>query len=175
MKKSNYCTNLIFGGILNRYGHFKNTLQAQRCRNCGRWTVSVIRFLSHTAAMPFLKKKSLAFLLNLYLYFPTNSRIYFDTWIACFYQLRCIVPGTRSYFEGPGFDSLSGGQLYRLRCFVVFLSFSRLLLGYYLKFDHCQFLPCPSELLIFGNPTIRCCVLYVSDIVSLNKLRHINQ
>jgi hypothetical protein len=31
----------------------------------------LIRFLSHTAALPFLKKiKSLAFLVDLYLYFP---------------------------------------------------------------------------------------------------------
>jgi hypothetical protein len=34
-----------------------------------------IRFLSHSAAVPFLKKKkSLAFLLDLYLYFPDISR-----------------------------------------------------------------------------------------------------
>jgi hypothetical protein len=38
VKKSNYCTNLTFGGILNRHGHFKHTLLAQRCRDCGRWT-----------------------------------------------------------------------------------------------------------------------------------------
>jgi hypothetical protein len=35
-KKSNYCTNLTFGGILNRHGHFKHTLRAQRYRDCGR-------------------------------------------------------------------------------------------------------------------------------------------
>jgi hypothetical protein len=38
----------------------------------------VIRFLSHTAALPFLKKKSLAFMLDLYLYFPDIPHI-FDT------------------------------------------------------------------------------------------------
>jgi hypothetical protein len=27
------------GGILNRHGHFKHTLRAQRCRDCGRWTL----------------------------------------------------------------------------------------------------------------------------------------
>jgi hypothetical protein len=27
------------GGILNRHGHFKHTLRAQRCRECGRWTL----------------------------------------------------------------------------------------------------------------------------------------
>jgi hypothetical protein len=39
MKKSNYCTNLTFGRILNRHLHFKHTLQAQRCRDCGWWTL----------------------------------------------------------------------------------------------------------------------------------------
>jgi hypothetical protein len=39
VKKSNYCTNLTIGGILNRHGHFKHTLRAQRCRDCGRWTL----------------------------------------------------------------------------------------------------------------------------------------
>jgi hypothetical protein len=28
--------NLTVGGILNRHGHFKYTLRAQRCRDCGR-------------------------------------------------------------------------------------------------------------------------------------------
>jgi hypothetical protein len=25
------------GGVFNRHGHFKHTLQAQRCHDCGRW------------------------------------------------------------------------------------------------------------------------------------------
>jgi hypothetical protein len=38
MKKSNYCTNLTFGRILNRHSHFKHTLRAQRYCDCGPWT-----------------------------------------------------------------------------------------------------------------------------------------
>jgi hypothetical protein len=36
----------------------------------------VIRFQSHTAALPFVKKISLEFLLDLYLYFPNIPRIF---------------------------------------------------------------------------------------------------
>jgi hypothetical protein len=39
VKKSNYCTNVTFGGILNRHGHFRHTLRGQRCRDYGRWTL----------------------------------------------------------------------------------------------------------------------------------------
>jgi hypothetical protein len=38
VKKSNYWRNLKFGGILNLHDHVQHTLQAQRCRDCGRWT-----------------------------------------------------------------------------------------------------------------------------------------
>jgi hypothetical protein len=73
MKKSNYSTNLTFGGILNRYGHFKHTASTTLPWLAGEVS-PVIRFLSHTAALPFLKKKSLAYLLDLYLYFPDTAR-----------------------------------------------------------------------------------------------------
>jgi hypothetical protein len=39
VKKSNFCSNLAFGGILNRHGHFKHTVRAQGCSACGRWTL----------------------------------------------------------------------------------------------------------------------------------------
>lgn len=58
MKKSNYCTNFTFGGILNRHGHFKHILQAQRCRVCGRWTQPCYTVLISHGTLPFLKKKN---------------------------------------------------------------------------------------------------------------------
>jgi hypothetical protein len=75
MKKSNYCMNLTFGGILNQHGHFKHTLRAQRCHDCGRWTLPCHTVpISHGSTAISEKKKSLAFLLGLYLYFPNIPR-----------------------------------------------------------------------------------------------------
>jgi hypothetical protein len=74
MRKSNYCTNLTFGGILNRHGHFKHTLRAQRCRAGDRWTQPCHTVpLSHRGT-GISGKKKVAFLLDLYLYFPDIPR-----------------------------------------------------------------------------------------------------
>jgi hypothetical protein len=63
------------GGILNRHGHFKHTLRAQRCRDCGRWTLSCHTVpISHSSTAISGKIISLPFLLDLYLYFPNISR-----------------------------------------------------------------------------------------------------
>jgi hypothetical protein len=52
-----------------------NTLQAQRCRDCGRWTQPFLSVpTSHgSTVISERKKQSLAFLLDLYLYFPDIS------------------------------------------------------------------------------------------------------
>jgi hypothetical protein len=47
----------------------------------------VIRFLSHTTALPFLKKKSLAVLLDLYLFFPDIPRLFLRTSFSGTYEL----------------------------------------------------------------------------------------
>jgi hypothetical protein len=58
-----------------------HTLRVQRCRDCGRWTLPCHTIpISHGSTAISEKKKSLAFLLYLYLYFPnilTNLRILF--------------------------------------------------------------------------------------------------
>jgi hypothetical protein len=76
VKKSNYCMNLTFGESLNRHGPFQHALRAQRCRDCGRWTPCHTVPISHGSTVISEKKIPLAFLLDLYLYFPNIPRIY---------------------------------------------------------------------------------------------------
>jgi hypothetical protein len=99
VKKSNYCTNFPFGRILNWHGHFKHTLRAQRCRDCGRWTVPCHTVpISHGSTAISGEKKSLAFLLDLYLYFPVIPRVslwslsslVFSSWTTATYDLIAL-------------------------------------------------------------------------------------
>jgi hypothetical protein len=56
VKKSNYCTNLTFGEILNRHNHFKQTCEYNVAVTVAGELCPVIRFLSHMAALQSLKK-----------------------------------------------------------------------------------------------------------------------
>jgi hypothetical protein len=84
MKKPNYCTNLTFGGILNQHGQFKHTLRAQRCRDCGRWTLPCHTVTIAHSSTAISEKISLKFLLDLYLYFPNIPRTLFLMFVAFF-------------------------------------------------------------------------------------------
>jgi hypothetical protein len=76
VKKSNYCKNLTFDGILNQHGHFKHTLPAQRCRDCGRWPPPCHTVPISHGSTAISINNSLAFLLDLYLYLPNIPRIF---------------------------------------------------------------------------------------------------
>jgi hypothetical protein len=98
LKKSNYCTNLTFGGISNRHGHFKHTLQAQRCRDCGRWTLPCHTVPFSHISTAISDKNSLAFLVDLYFYFPNIPRI---IWEKC--KMGSILCSFPLYFNDDGF------------------------------------------------------------------------
>jgi hypothetical protein len=93
VNKSNYCTNLTFGGILNRHGHIKHTEGAQRCRDCGRCTLPCHAVPISQGSTAISEKKFLALLLDLYLYFPevphkSESVRLAELWKNSYHSLR---------------------------------------------------------------------------------------
>jgi hypothetical protein len=100
VKKSNYCTNFTFGGILNRRGHFNHTLRAQICRDCGRWTQPCHTVSISHSSTAISEKNSLAALLDLYLYFPDIPHGYLSKII--FLPITLVTP---SETYGPTLSS----------------------------------------------------------------------
>jgi hypothetical protein len=71
------------GGILSQHSHFKHAPRAQRYHDCGRWTLPCHTVpISHSSTAISGKKKSLAFLLDFYLYFSNIPCIFLPS-ITC--------------------------------------------------------------------------------------------
>ena len=73
MKNSDYCTNLAFGGILNRHAHLNTHCQHNVPVTVADEICPVVGSLFHS--LFWKRNKSLAYLLELYIYFPNIPRV----------------------------------------------------------------------------------------------------
>jgi hypothetical protein len=63
--------------------HFKHTLRAQRCRDCGRWTLPCHTVPISHGSTAFSEKKIPCISLDLYLYFPNIPHVLTE-WDDCY-------------------------------------------------------------------------------------------